>query len=177
VLDRTWCLRTAFENRLDYRAAVASAEEQEIRLKFAKNQLLPQLDLVGTFGYNGLADSYDSARDRITHQQAQAWSVGIQLSIPLGNVQARAQYRAIQGFKEQAILNIKQNELQVSIDVDTVISRIETARQSVETARQTRQLNDEAVRIANRRLEEGPITQFWFATGTVLERTGIVFSK
>ena len=205
LLDRDWAMRTAYQNRLDYRAAVAEAEVQDIRLRFAKNQLWPQLDLTGTYGYNGLADSYRSARQDAYHSQAPQWSFGIQFSIPLGNVQSRAQLRAVQGFKEQALLKIKQSELTVSVDVDTAISRIETNRQRVETARQSQQLAEEAVRIANRRLEEGQIssfdvietrkklydaqsralaahaaletaiTQLWFATGTVLDRTGIGF--
>jgi outer membrane protein TolC len=205
VLDRSASLRTAYQNRLDYLASVARAEAQDIRLKFARNQLWPQLDLVGTYGYNGLSDDWRSARQEAYHSQAPQWSFGIQFSLPLGNIQSRAQLRVIEGFKEQALLDIKQQELRVSVDVDTVISRIETNRQRVKTARQSRLLNEEAVRIANRRLDEGQIssfdviettrrlyearsreldalaalqtsvTQFWLATGTVLDRTGISF--
>ena len=123
--------------------------------------------------------------------------------MPLGRVQSRAQLAAIQGFQEQAILKIKQSELTVTVDVDTALSRIETSKQRVATARQTRELNEEAVRIAYRRLEEGQISSFdlieqqrklydaksrelaaradlnksvvtlWQATGTVLGNTGI----
>ena len=204
VLDRNWCMRTAFENRLDYRSAVAEAEVRDIQLKFVRNQMLPQLDLIGTYGFNGLDDSYSSARQQALSSQAPQWTAGVQFSLPLGNIQGRAQVRAVKGFKEQALLKIKQTELTVSVDVDTVLSRIETNRQRVATARETRQLNDEAVRIANRRLDEGQIssfdvietrrklydarsrelaaiaelnksvTLFWNVTGTVLERTGVV---
>jgi outer membrane protein TolC len=207
VLDRGANMRTAYQKRLDYRAAVTEAEAQDIRLRYAKNQLWPQLDLIGSYGYNGLADNYRSARQAAYHSQAPQWSFGIQLSIPLGNNQAEAQLRAVQGFKEQSLLKIKQTELSVSVDVDTVISRIETNRQRVDTARQSRLLADEAVRISNRRLEEGlissfdvieqtrklydaksreisalselqtSVTQLWLATGTVLDRTGISFKE
>jgi outer membrane protein len=205
--ERAVLLRTAFENRLDYRAAITEAEIQDIRLKFARNQLWPQLDLVGSFGYNGLAFDYATARQKAYHSQAPEWSLGVQFSIPLGNVQSRAQLRAITGFKEQALIKIKQAEQTVSIDVDTVLSRIETLRQRLETARQTRDLNEEAVRIAIRQLEEGKISSFdvietqrrlydaksrelsaraelnkaisqlWLATGTMLEETGITIKK
>ena len=205
VIDRSWAMRTAYQNRYDYRGAVAEAEVQDIRLRFAKNQLWPQLDVIGSYGYNGLSDNYRSARQEAYHTQAPQWTFGVQFSLPLGNVQSRAQVRAVQGFKEQALLKIKQSELTVSVDVDTVISRIETSRQRVETARQSRSLAEEAVRIANRRLEEGQIssfdvietrrtlyaaqsreiaaqaelqtaiTQYWLSTGTVLDRTGISF--
>lgn len=196
-------LRTAFQRRPEYLAAVTDAEKQDIRLAFAKNQLWPNLDLVGTYGYNGLGDDYEQARDFAWHSQAPQWSIGVQFSMPLGRVQSRAQLDAIRGFKEQAILKIKQSEKDVTVDVDTALSRIETNRQRVVTARQTRELNEEAVRIAYRRLEEGQISSFdvieqqrrlydaksrelaaqadlnkaivtlWQATGTIADYTGI----
>ena len=154
-LNRPALLAAAFAKRLDYRSAVTEAEIQEIRLKFAKNQLWPQLDLVGSYGYNGLAFDYATARQKAYHTQAPEWSLGLQFSIPLGGVQPRAQLRVINGFKEQALIKIKQIEQTVSIDVDTVISRIETLRQRLETARQTTSLNEEAVRIAFTLLDQG----------------------
>ena len=154
-INRPALLATAFAKRLDYRAAVTEAEIQDIRLKFAKNQLWPQLDLVGSYGYNGLAFDYATARQKAYHTQAPEWSLGLQFSIPLGGVQSRAQLRVINGFKEQALIKIKQIEQTVSIDVDTVISRIETLRQRLETARQTTSLNEEAVRIAFTLLDQG----------------------
>ena len=200
---RTSLLQTAFQRRPDYLAAVTDAEKQDIRLAFAKNQLWPNLDLVGTYGYNGLGDDYEQARELAWHTQSPQWSFGVQFSMPIGRVQNRAQYDAIKGFKEQAILKIKQSELTVTVDVDTALSRIETYRQRVATARQTRELNDEAVRIAYRRLEEGQISSFdvieqqrklydaksrelgaqadlnkaivtlWQATGTIQDFTGV----
>lgn len=72
----------------------------------------------------------------------------------------RAQLAAIKGFKEQAILRIKQTELTVSVDVDTVISRIQTNLQRVTTSRESRRLGEEAVRVGRKRLEEGQISSF-----------------
>ena len=154
-IDRAALLATAFAKRLDYRAAITEAEIQDIRLKFAKNQAWPQLDLVGSYGYNGLGFDYSTAREKAYHSQAPEWSVGVQFSLPLGGVQNRAQLRVINGFKEQALIKIKQIEQTVSIDVDTVLSRIETLQQRLETARKSTSLGEEAVRIASGRLDIG----------------------
>jgi outer membrane protein TolC len=205
--SREELLVTAFRKRPDYTAAVTDAGKQDIRLKFAKNQTWPNLDLVGSFGYNGLGEHWESARDAAQSSQAPQWSFGVQFSMPLGRVQSRAQLDAVKGFREQALLRIKQSELTVTVDVDTAMSRVETNRQRVETARKTRELNEEAVRIAYRRLEEGQISSFdlieqqrklydarsrelaaradlnkaivniWQATGTVLENTGVSITK
>jgi outer membrane protein TolC len=200
-------LVTAFRKRPDYNAAVTEAEKQDLRLRFARNQLWPSLDLVGTYGYNGLAGHWESARDAAQSSQAPQWTFGVQFSMPLGSVQPRAQLDVVRGLKEQALLRIKQSELTVTVDVDTALSRIEMSRQRLETARNTRELNEEAVRIAYRRLEEGQLSSFdlieqqrklydaksrelgaraeldraivglWAATGTVLENTGVTVVK
>jgi len=178
-----------------------------LRLRYAKNQRWPSLDLVGTFGYNGLAGHWESARDAAQSSQAPQWSFGVQFSMPLGGIQPRAQLDIVRGQREQAILRIKQSELAVTVDVDTALSRIEMSRQRLETARNTRDLNEEAVRIAYRRLEEGQLSSFdlieqqrrlydaksrelaarteldraivalWVSTGTVLENTGVTITK
>lgn len=202
-LDRALFLQLAFANRVDFQQALADADAQDIRLRFARNQLLPQLDLVGTYGVNGLTEQYHSSFEQAFKGHAPSWSLGFNFRVPLGNVQARAQLDLAKAQKEQAILKIKEVELGIGVDVDTVISRIETNRQRVETARKTRELYDEALRIAYRRLEEGQIssfdiieqqrrlydaksrelaaqaelnksiTQLWLATGTVLDQMGI----
>jgi outer membrane protein TolC len=200
-------LVTAFRKRPDYNAAVTESEKHDLRLRYAKNQRWPSLDLVGTFGYNGLAGHWESARDAAQSSQAPQWSFGVQFSMPLGGIQPRAQLDIVRGQREQAILRIKQSELAVTVDVDTALSRIEMSRQRLETARNTRDLNEEAVRIAYRRLEEGQLSSFdlieqqrrlydaksrelaaraeldraivalWASTGTVLDNTGVTITK
>ncbi len=203
-IDRSFFLQQAFANRPDFQQALAEADAQDIRLRFARNQLLPQLDLVATYGLNGLTqgssrDSFDQAFEGHTP----SWTVGVNFRVPLGNVQARAQLALVKSQKEQAIIKIKQSELGIGVDVDTVISRIEVNQQRVTTARNTSALYEEAVRIAYRRLDEGQIssfdiieqqrrlydarsreaatraelsksiTQLWLVTGTILEKLNI----
>jgi len=205
-LDRSAFLTQAFAHRYDFHQALAEADAQDIRLRFARNQLLPQLDLVATYGLNGLGDDIGDTFTQAFQGRTPTWALGLSVQIPLANVQARARLAEARGLKEQAILRIKQTELTIGVDVDTVLSRIETNRQRVDTARNTRELNEEAVRIALRRLEEGQIssfdvieqqrrlydarsrellaraelnksiTQLWLVTGTVVERSGIRFA-
>jgi outer membrane protein len=206
-IDRSAIMRTAFEKRYDYQSALLTAEAQDVRLRFARNQVLPQLDIFATAGLNGLSDSFTSSFDRAFSGETPQWTIGVNFQVPLGNVQPRAQLAVARGLKEQAILRIKQSELTVGVDVDTVISRIQTFQQRVESARQTRELGEEAVRVAYRRLEEGlisaydileqqrrlydaksrelaamaelekAVTQLWLVTGTVLDRQGVGFRE
>lgn len=206
-LDRSRLLSTAYERRYDYLSALLGAEVQNIRVRFAKNQLLPQLDLVASYGLNGLGTDFGNSFSQAFTGHTPTWSVGVNFSIPLGNVQARAQHAITLGQKEQALLRIKQTELTVGVDVDTIISRIQTNRQRVTTAVETRRLAEQTVRVAYRRLEEGlmssfdliefqrrlydaksrelsansdlnkAVSQLWLVTGTVAERTGVQFRE
>ncbi len=204
-IDRPLFMKTAYEHRYDYQSAILGADAQDIRLRYARNQAYPQVDLFATYGINGLQGNYGDSFDQGFSGHTPQWSAGVQVAIPLGFVRERAQLNLVKGLKEQAIIRIQQTELTVGVDVDTVISRILTNRQRVETAQKTRELSEEAVRIVLKRLTEGQtssfdvieqqqklyfaksrelasiaelnksITQLWLATGTMLERNGIVF--
>jgi len=161
-LDRNALMRDAMKFRLDYQQALKEAEIQNIKLRYGRNQLWPRLDVIGTYGYNGFGinSSFGSAFGNGFVTTTPSWSVGLQASIPIGNVQARSQLAQFKSAKEQAILKIKQVELTANLDVDTMLSRIQTNLQSLETSRQTRRLAEEAVKIAERQIEQGLISVF-----------------
>lgn len=206
-LERDALLAVAFEKRLDYKAAIIAAESEDVRLKFARNQLWPQLDVVGSFGWAGLDSSYPSAIGQMMEGQAPSWQLGVTGSVPLGSVQPRAQLSAAKARKEQAILRVKSAELEVGLSVDRAIEIIRTNQLRLETAQFTTRSADEAVRVGFRRMEEGlisnfdlieqqrrlyeartrelsavaelnkSITQLWLATGTVLENLNITIPE
>lgn len=203
TLKREELLAEAYRNRLDYKAAIIAAEAEDVRIKFARNQLYPQLDVVGTYGWSGLDSSYPSAYGQMMESQAASWQVGITGGFPLGGIQPRAQLDAAKARKEQAILRVKASELEVGLGVDRTIELIRINQQRLETARFTTKVAADAVRVGLRRMEEGlisnfdlieqqrrlyeartrelasvaelnkSITQLWFATGTVLENLNI----
>ena len=103
----------AYENRPELAIAqVRGRAAAALNLKFAKNQRLPQLDAVGSYGYDGLAgrtntspDIFgepphadpghrphyaDTDDDFFSSDGARSWSAGGVFSIPIGNVTARA---------------------------------------------------------------------------------------
>jgi outer membrane protein len=207
TLQRSPLLLAAYRGRWDYQATLLGADLQNVRVRYAKNQLLPQLDLIASYGLNGLGRSFDQSFDAAGSFNTPSYSVGFQFVVPIGNRQPRAQYDAISAQKEQALLRVKRSELDIETDVDTVIARIGTNRERLAAARTTRELNEEAVRIGYRRLEEGlvsayditeqqrklydaksrelaaladvnkSITQLWLVTGTVLDVQAITFQE
>jgi outer membrane protein len=202
-LVRDELLAVAFQNRLDYKAAVLVAEAEDVRLKFARNQLWPQVDVVGSYGWSGLDSSYPSAYGQMMEGQAPQWQIGVTGGFPLGGIQPRAQLSAAKARKEQAILRVKASEREIGVAVEQAIELIRTNQQRLETARFTTKVAFDAVRVGFRRMEEGlisnfdlieqqrrlydartrelsaqaelnkSITQLWLATGTVLQNLNI----
>lgn len=206
-LARDKLVALAFEKRLDYKAALVLAEAEDVRVKFAKNQRLPQVDLVGSYGWTGLDSSYNNALNQMTHSQGPNYQIGITGSIPLGGIQPRAQLDAALAGRDRAALRVQKAQLDVGVSVEQAIESIRISKERLKTAEFTTKTAEEAVRIGLRRLEQGlisnfdlieqqrrlydartrellakaelnrSITQLWLATGTVLENLGITFAE
>jgi outer membrane protein TolC len=154
VLDRESLLADAFRNRVDYATALEQADIENVRLKYYKNQVLPRIDFVATLGVNGLS-TQSTASSVSDSGQGPEWMFGIQGSIPLGNVAARANLAASHRLREEAVWKVKQVELAVNTDVDGAISIVHTNEERVQTARQARVLAEDVVRMQDRRIEVG----------------------
>jgi len=156
VLDRDSLLADAYRNRVDYATALEQSKIEDVRLKYYENALLPRVDVVGTLGLNGLStQNASSAINSAFNGQGPEWSIGIQGSIPFGNIAGRANLDTSRRLKQEAVWKIKQVELLINTDIDTAISAIRVNEQRVASSSQTRQLAEEVVRMQNGRLEEG----------------------
>jgi outer membrane protein TolC len=156
TLDREQLLAEAFENRIDYATAIQQADIEDIKVKYYRNQLLPHIDLVATLGLNGLStSSAGSSVDQAFNRQGPEWMIGIQGSIPFGNVAGRANLAAAHKQREETIWKLKQVELAIHTDVDTAISAIQSNQQRVASARATAKFAQQVVEMENRRLEAG----------------------
>jgi outer membrane protein TolC len=113
-------LRTALESRHDYLMQKKILEREGVQLVYAKNQALPRIDLVASYGQNGLAYAPGTAFGAEVMRDYATWSLGLQLQVPLGgNLQGRADVAAANLRRENALLAIKSLEVQISNDIDT----------------------------------------------------------
>ena len=67
-----------------------NVEAQGIQLKFDRNQLFPELDLVGTYGFNGTGRNSAMCSTSINEGNRPFYSYGAQLSDAVEQCQARA---------------------------------------------------------------------------------------
>lgn len=158
--DRAQLLQTALARRPDHRAAIEEAEKQAIVVKYTRNQLLPRLDLQATLTANGLSGSRSDAYERAFDRQGYDTQVGFQFSIPLGNRTAKASSEVAEHRERQAILNIARSELNVSVEIDSIIAQVKAAKAKLDSTRDSVRLSERLLDTEQKRLGEGVARTF-----------------
>jgi outer membrane protein TolC len=152
--DGSEVLRTALSKRDDYLMRKAQVEREGIQLSYAKNQKLPRVDLVASYGVNGLEYSGRQAIEWSRARDYPSWTMGLQVSVPLGaNKQAIADLQAAVLRREDALLSVQAMETQIAADIDTsmglIASMSERWKLWLEVAeRETAQLQAEQAKFA-----------------------------
>lgn len=151
----------AMSQRPDLEQARLNVEKQDLTLGYQKNQLFPQVDIVGTGGYNASSqDSFNGAFTQIGQREAPFYSFGAQVSIPLGNRSARNNYRAGKAAKEQLVLQLKQLEQTAMVSIDNSVVQVRTALERVSATREARVYAEAALDAEQKKLENGKSTSF-----------------
>ncbi|MGH7979028.1 MAG: TolC family protein, partial [Limisphaerales bacterium] len=104
--------------RPDLKQYELNVKKQGIQLKFDRNQLFPELDVIGTYGWNGNGLYYSGAFGQLNQGSAPYYSYEAQLTVPLGDVNARNQFRSDKVTLKQVILKLKQFEQSVLVGID-----------------------------------------------------------
>jgi outer membrane protein TolC len=169
----------AFKNRPDLNQAKMDLKNKKILLKYSKNQLFPRVDLVGSLGVSGLAGNAvpqqdfsnpgqtvtspfagtypDSVRE-LKSGDNYSYSLGIQVTYPLGNRSAKSQMIIADLEKQKAILALKDLENQVIKEVRGAFRQIETNKKRIAAAELARKLAEERLETETKRFEVGLAT-------------------
>jgi outer membrane protein TolC len=135
-------------------------DRQGILVQYNRNQLWPQIDLQGSYGYNGIGRSFGDFTDSVGTGDAPQWNVGVVVTIPIGNRQARANYQSARLGKEQALLTLKRLEQDIIVAVDNAVGRVETNVKRLEATAAARRLAEESLRAEEEKLRAGTSTSF-----------------
>jgi outer membrane protein TolC len=153
-------LVTAHARRPDYRDALLELASKKIRARFLANQRLPRLDLVSTYGYNGLANTYADALDQVTRGDFPSYTIGFQVELNLENRAARGAHRQGIVEKRQAVLAVKALEDQIDEEVARAVRAVETDLRRVDVSRRGQELSARQLAAAEARYREGLIANF-----------------
>lgn len=127
--DITECLKNAFSFRPDYIAKKIDLENKDIKIKLARNDLFPTVDLVGSLGLNGLGTGYGDAVDRMSSRYRD-WSVGVAFNKPWGGAD-RAKFDQAKLEKTQALIAFTMLEHNIIFEIRDKVRDIDTAYREV----------------------------------------------
>jgi outer membrane protein TolC len=142
----------------DYLAQLSKLQQENVRLAFAKNQRLPQVDLKASYGLNGLGPDVGSSWDDIEQTDFPSWSVGVELRIPLGGgIRGRNDLAAARFRKEQGLLQLHEIENQILNSITTTLRKLRSSQDSVQDYERIVAFNQNLLETERRRLEAGTV--------------------
>lgn len=140
--------------------AKLDVEKQGITLKYDKNQLLPELDVFATYGFNGSGREFSDALYDIQQTDRPYYTYGGQLTIPLSRARARNAYKADQATMRQLVLTVKQWEQNIMIAIDNDIATVRASYDQVQATRAAREYEEAALEAEQKKLESGKSTTY-----------------
>lgn len=178
VIDLDDAVRVALSRRPVLEQSRVELETRNYNVRFSKNQLMPQLDVVGSLAFNGIGGTqlvredfagtpsliipggYGDAIDQVFGGDFRDWSVGLNVSYPLGNSQAEARYAQAQVSARQQQALISSNELLIAQEVRQAARAVETNRKRIDATRVARELSQRRLEAEQKKFEVGMSTSF-----------------
>jgi outer membrane protein TolC len=153
-------IQKALEGRYEYKSAKLDIDNKDLSARLTRNQLLPDLSFVGSVFSSGIGTTYGGNLSEMGSGDFVSYSLGVILTVPLGNRGPQASYIKAKLTADQARTSLKNLELQIIQQVREGVRRVEADGKRVEANRAARVLAEEQLRVEQRRLEAGVTTTF-----------------
>ncbi len=164
AVPQTFDLQDSWKNGLAQRPDLLQQKltvEQQVQIvKYQKNQMYPEVDIVGGYGWNASALNFQSALDQYKSLDNPYWSIGGQFIMPLARTGSRNAYKGAKATQEQINLQTRQLEQNILIQIENAISVAVTSLQRVSATREARIFADAALQAEQKKLENGKSTNF-----------------
>ncbi len=149
---------TLFDFNPDYVAQRKRIDQEGIRVAFARNQRLPQLDVRASYGMNGLGQTAGESWDAVTSGEFPTWYVGAELRVPLGgDAKSRHELSAARDRQSASVLALKDLETQLANLLATSIHRVRNSHASIADTETTVRLNRTLLDTELARLDVGRV--------------------
>jgi outer membrane protein TolC len=174
-------LSMGLQLRPDLQTIRTDMKNKDLDLSFAKNQLLPELNLEASFWSPGLSgtqllyeddnpltgniigtvpgNSSDALRDALKFKYKN-WTVGLTLSVPITSIVTRAQYAQARVNLEQAQVNLQNQEQQAFLEIRNAVRDVQTNFKQVQAYKLARELAQEKLEAEQKKLKVGLATNY-----------------
>jgi outer membrane protein TolC len=159
--DRQGSWKKALTQRPEMLQAKLDVERNGIQLKYDRNQLFPQLDVFGTWGYNGSGREFSGALGDLQGRNQNSYVYGGKISVPLGgNIGARNAYKSDKASLQQLVLTVKRWERDIMIAIDNDIGTLQSDYDQVLATRAQRMYEEQALDAEQKKLQNGKSTTY-----------------
>ena len=179
-VDLSQALMTATQKRTDLKISQIGLKSQDLGLTYAKNQLLPNLSFNARYWSPGVAGtqilyignpldgnvlgtvpgSGSQALKDAFNFKYQNWSISLNLTIPLSNMISRASAAQAQLNMDQALINMKNQEQQVVLEIRNAVRSLETTYKQVQAYGVARDLAEKKLQAEENKLRVGMSTNY-----------------
>jgi outer membrane protein TolC len=179
-VDIEAAVRSALAQRTDLDRAQRQQDINELNVDSLRNSTLPALDLVGAYQLQGqggdflvrggdlggevgaiIPGGYSDAIDQIVDARFPLWSIGLQLSYPLGTSSDQAALERARLQVRQTEAQLRQLELNVATEVTNAALQITSIQERIEAATVARELAQQQLSAEESRFEVGLATNFF----------------
>jgi outer membrane protein len=180
-VDLEGAVRRALSQRTDLEIVRKNMESNDVTLRFLRDQMKPQADLVATYGYVGLGGrqlltqgsginrtvtgslpgGYLDALQSLFRTAFPRWTVTMNFSYPLGLSQQEASVARARVQLNQVQAQIKQVELQVATDVTNAAIQAQNTAEAVQAAQAARELAQKKLEAEQSKFEVGMSTNYF----------------
>jgi outer membrane protein TolC len=175
-VDLEVALRTALQQRTDLQLARNSFESNSVLLRSQRNQSLPDLDAIVTYGASGLGGTqysfsgsgldrirqgvliqggYNDALRTLINRDYPNWQFALNVSYPIGGNAAEAQAARTRLLIQQNQAQIRATELNVATEVTNAALQVTNATEALAAARAARELSQRRLDAEMSRFEVG----------------------
>lgn len=161
IVDPAADFRVALEKRPDFQQAKLALKRDNINARLQRNQLLPQVDLTGSYGYNGYDTDLRTSRRQLRNEDYHAYSWGVTVSVPLTFTTERGRYRAARLQERQSEATQEQVEQNIVVLVGNAASQIETTQKRIHATRLARELQQTTLDAELKLLRAGQSSSYY----------------
>lgn len=180
-IDVEGAIVNALDRRTDLTEARQQLESTDVTLRYLRNERLPAVDAVATYGLQGLGGTqyiregsglgsqildtipggFADALSAIRRRSFPTWNVSVNLTYPLFASAADAQYARARVQRNQSLAGIRALELQVATDVTSAGLQVESTLKRVEASTASRELAERRLEAEQSKFEVGLSTNFF----------------
>jgi Outer membrane protein len=141
-VDLPEAIKTAFIYRPDYEAAKIDLRNRDIAVVVNTNGMLPTINMLASFGLNGLDAVYAKDLRNVGGGKYNNWTVGFNVDVPLIGDENRGKYEKSKSEKEQALLAFQRLEQRMILDVRNVVRDIDINYRKLEASKISKESED-----------------------------------